>query len=52
VLAPAIGGSVGNTTYQLALALTAGRVISTAGSAAKAARVARLAKSSGGVTDM
>jgi len=36
VLAPAIGGSVGNATYQLARAQGAGRVISTAGSAAKA----------------
>jgi NADPH2:quinone reductase len=36
VLAPAIGGSVGNATYQLALAQGAGKVISTAGSAAKA----------------
>src|SRR5712664_2731108 len=32
VLAPAIGGSVGNATYQLAPAQSAGRVISTAGS--------------------
>ncbi len=38
VLAPAIGGSVGNATYQLARAQGAGKVISTAGSAAKAAR--------------
>ncbi|HSZ51062.1 MAG TPA: zinc-binding alcohol dehydrogenase family protein [Caulobacteraceae bacterium] len=38
VLAPGIGGSVGNATYQLARALGAGKVISTAGSAAKAAR--------------
>jgi NADPH:quinone reductase len=37
VLAPGIGGSVGNATYQLARALGAGSVISTAGSAAKAA---------------
>src|SRR6202048_4404313 len=36
VLAPAIGGSVGNATYQLARAQGARRVISTAGSAAKA----------------
>src|SRR5438132_9444003 len=36
VLAPAIGGSVGNATYQFAWAQGAGRVISTAGSAAKA----------------
>jgi NADPH:quinone reductase-like Zn-dependent oxidoreductase len=38
VLAPGIGGSVGNATYQLARAQRAGTVISTAGSAAKAAR--------------
>src|ERR1700735_952784 len=38
VLAPGIGGSVGNATYQLARAQRAGQVISTAGSAAKAAR--------------
>jgi NADPH:quinone reductase-like Zn-dependent oxidoreductase len=38
VLAPAIGGSVGNATFQLARAQGAGKVISTAGSAAKAAR--------------
>src|ERR1700758_1170765 len=38
VLAPGIGGSVGNATYQIARALGAGKVISTAGSAAKAAR--------------
>src|SRR5712672_1953047 len=38
VLAPGIGGSVGNATYQLARAHGAGKVISTAGSAAKAAR--------------
>ena len=37
VLAPGIGGSVGNATYQLARAQGAGRVISTAGSTAKAA---------------
>jgi NADPH:quinone reductase-like Zn-dependent oxidoreductase len=42
VLAPAIGGSVGNATYQLARALGAGKVISTAGSAAKAARAREL----------
>src|SRR5271157_1577839 len=36
VLAPAIGGSVGNATYQLARAQGACKVISTAGSAAKA----------------
>jgi NADPH2:quinone reductase len=38
VLAPGIGGSVGNATYQLARAQGAGKTISTAGSAAKAAR--------------
>ena len=38
VLSPGIGGSVGNATYQLARAQGAGKVISTAGSAAKAAR--------------
>jgi NADPH2:quinone reductase len=38
VLAPGIGGSVGNATYQLARAQGAGKVISTAGSLAKAAR--------------
>src|SRR6266702_7610132 len=38
VLAPGIGGSVGNATYQLARARGAGKVISTAGSAAKTAR--------------
>jgi NADPH2:quinone reductase len=43
VLAPGIGGSVGNATYQLARAQGAGRVISTAGSAAKAARARKLA---------
>jgi NADPH2:quinone reductase len=42
VLAPGIGGSVGNATYQLARAQAAGRVISTAGSAAKAARAREL----------
>src|ERR1700704_1755292 len=42
VLAPAIGGSVGNATYQLARAQGARRVISTAGSAAKAARAREL----------
>src|SRR6202008_2231104 len=36
VLAPGIGGSVGNAPYQLARAQGAGKVISTAGSAAKA----------------
>jgi NADPH2:quinone reductase len=38
VLAPGIGVSVGNATYQLARAHGAGKVISTAGSAAKAAK--------------
>ncbi len=42
VLAPGIGGSVGNATYQLALARGAGKVISTAGSAAKAAKAREL----------
>jgi NADPH2:quinone reductase len=42
VLAPGIGGSVGNATYQLARAHGAGKVISTAGSAAKAARAGEL----------
>src|SRR5580704_10654408 len=42
VLAPGIGGSVGNATYQLARAEGAGKVISTAGSAAKAARAREL----------
>jgi NADPH2:quinone reductase len=42
VLAPAMGGSVGNATYQLARAQGAGKVISTAGSAAKAARAREL----------
>jgi NADPH:quinone reductase len=42
VLAPGIGGSVGNATYQLARAQDAGTVISTAGSAAKAARAREL----------
>ncbi len=42
VLAPAIGGSVGNATYQLARAQSAGKVISTAGNAAKAARAREL----------
>jgi NADPH:quinone reductase len=42
VLAPAIGGSVGNATYQLARAQGASKVISTAGSAAKAARAREL----------
>jgi len=42
MLAPAIGGSVGNAIYQLARAQGAGRVISTAGSAAKAIRAREL----------
>jgi NADPH2:quinone reductase len=42
VFAPAIGGSVGNATYQLAKARGAARVISTAGSASKAARAREL----------
>jgi NADPH2:quinone reductase len=42
VLAPGIGGSVGNATYQLARAQGAGKVISTAGSAAKAAKARAL----------
>jgi NADPH:quinone reductase len=42
VLAPGIGGSVGNATYQLARAQGAGRVISTAGSEAKAVRARQL----------
>jgi NADPH2:quinone reductase len=42
VLAPGIGGSVGNATYQLARAHGAGTVISTAGSASKAARAREL----------
>jgi NADPH2:quinone reductase len=42
VLAPGIGGSVGNATYQLARAQGAGRVISTAGGVAKAARARQL----------
>jgi NADPH2:quinone reductase len=42
VLAPGIGGSVGNATYQLARAQGAGKVISTAGSAAKAVRAREL----------
>src|SRR5580704_16410133 len=37
VLAPAIGGSVGNAVYQLARSQGAGKVIATAGSASKAA---------------
>jgi NADPH2:quinone reductase len=42
VLAPGIGGSVGNATYQLARAQGASKVISTAGSATKAARAREL----------
>jgi NADPH:quinone reductase-like Zn-dependent oxidoreductase len=42
VLAPGIGGSVGNAAYQLARARGAGRVISTAGSATKAATARKL----------
>jgi NADPH:quinone reductase len=42
VLAPGIGGSVGNATYQLARAQGAGKVISTAGRAAKAAKAREL----------
>jgi len=42
VLAPGIGGSVGNATYQFARAQGADKVISTAGSAAKAARAREL----------
>ena len=42
VLAPGIGGSVGNATYQLARAQGASKVISTAGSAAKAAHAREL----------
>ncbi|MFP3569817.1 quinone oxidoreductase family protein [Paraburkholderia sp. SIMBA_030] len=42
VLAPGIGGSVGNATYQLARAKGAGKVLSTAGSVAKAARAREL----------
>jgi len=42
VLAPGIGGSVGNATYQLARAQGAGKVISTAGSAAKVAKAREL----------
>src|SRR5271163_2656728 len=42
VLASGIGGSVGNATYQFARAQGAGQVISTAGSAAKAARAREL----------
>jgi NADPH:quinone reductase len=42
VLTPGIGGSVGNATYQLARAQGAGKVISTAGSVAKAAKAREL----------
>src|SRR6201982_4032182 len=42
VLAPGIGGSVGNATFQLARAQGAGKVISTAGSTAKAAKAREL----------
>src|SRR5277367_4259637 len=42
VLAPGIGGSVGNATYQLARAQGASKVMSTAGSAAKAAKARKL----------
>jgi NADPH2:quinone reductase len=42
VLAPGIGGSVGNATYQLARANGAGKVISTAGSAAKISKAREL----------
>jgi NADPH:quinone reductase len=42
VLAPAIGGSVGNAVYQLVRAQGASKVISTAGSATKAARAREL----------
>jgi NADPH2:quinone reductase len=42
VLTPAIGGSVGNAVYQLARAQGAGKVISTAGSTAKAAKAHEL----------
>jgi len=42
VLAPGIGGSVGNATYQLARAQGAAQVISTAGSPAKAAKAREL----------
>jgi len=42
VLAPGVGGSVGNATHQLARAQGAGKVISTAGSAAKVARAREL----------
>jgi NADPH:quinone reductase len=42
VFAPGIGGSVGNATYQLAKALGASTVISTAGNARKAGRAREL----------
>jgi NADPH2:quinone reductase len=42
VLAPGIGGSVGNATCQLARAQGAGKVISTAGGATKAAKAREL----------
>src|SRR5882757_5849680 len=42
VLAPGVGGSVGNATYQLARAQGTGKVISTAGSAAKVAKAREL----------
>jgi NADPH2:quinone reductase len=42
VLAPGIGGSVGNATYQIARAQGAAKVISTAGSAAKSAAAGEL----------
>ena len=42
VLAPGIGGSVGNATYQLARAQGAGKAISTAGSVAKTAKAREL----------
>jgi NADPH2:quinone reductase len=42
VLAPGIGGSVGNATYQLARTQGAAKVISTAGNTAKAARAREL----------
>jgi NADPH2:quinone reductase len=42
VLAPGIGGSVGNATYQLARAQGAGKVIATAGSATKTAKAREL----------
>src|SRR5277367_4227720 len=57
VLAPGIGGSVGNATYQPAMAQGAGKVISTAGSVAKAAKARKpgfedvVALSEEGLTD-